>query len=131
VPPSRPRPRFGTVESIDVWSVAKVSFPFYVVIVALVIGAGLLLWAFLVGSGTTESFEEFVIDAGYSDFEFLPDQMFEAGVKGGLIFVVVGTFANVVVAILFNILSSMVGGLRLATVERPPRRRPHEEPPRP
>ena len=116
------RRAFDTVERIDVWSVAKVSLPFYVLVVALVIAAGLLLWAFLVGSGSTESFEEFVIDAGYSDFEFLPDQMFMAGIKGGLILIVMGTAANVLFAVLFNILSSMVGGLRLATMERPGRR---------
>ena len=117
------RRAFDTVERIDVWSVAKVSLPFYALLVALVIGGGLLLWAFLVGSGTTESFEDFVIEAGYSDFEFLPDQMFGAALRGGLIFIVVGTATNILLTVLFNILSSMVGGLRLATVERPLRRR--------
>lgn len=115
--------RYDTVVRVDVWSVAKVSLPFYAAVVVLVIAAGLLLWAFLVGSGSTESFEEFVVDAGYADFEFLPDQMFEAAVRGGLIFIAVGTGANVVLAVLFNILSDMVGGVRLATVERPRRQR--------
>ena len=118
------QPPHRIVQSVDVWSVAKVSLPFYAAVVAVVVGIGVVFWALLVGAGATGDFERFIVeDVGYANFEFLPDQMFRAAVTGGLILVVVGTASNILLAVLFNILSDMIGGVRLITVERPIRRR--------
>ena len=107
---------------IDPWSVAKVSLPLYLCAIATVVGLLVLLWAVLVGSGSVDSFEQFVEDTGYSDFEFVPSQMFSGLQRIGVILLVVGTAINVVAVIIFNLLSAMLGGLAVDTVDKPTRR---------
>lgn len=113
----------AVVYRIDPWSVAKVSLPFYICAVATWVLLLVLLWGFLVSTGSVKDFENFVEDTGYRNFEFVPRQMF-AGIRTiGLILVVVGTVFNVVATIVFNLLSSMLGGLQVVTVDKPSRRR--------
>lgn len=112
----------SVVYSVNVWSVAKVSLPFYLAAVATGVGLLVLLWAFLVGTGSVDAFESFVEDTGYRDFEFLPSQMLSGLWGVALILVVMGTLFNVVAAIIFNLLSSMLGGLQVVTVDKPTRR---------
>lgn len=107
---------------IDPWSVAKVSAPLYLCAVATVVGLLVLLWGVLVGSGSVESFEKFVEDTGYSSFEFVPSQMFAGLERIAVILVVLGTAFNVVAVIIFNLLSAMLGGLQVDTVDKPTRR---------
>ena len=113
----------AVLHRIDPWSVAKVSLPFYLCAIATWVGLLALLWAVLVGTGSVKDFENFVEDTGYRNFEFVPSQMF-AGVRSiGLILVVVGTAFNVVAVIVFNLLSSLLGGLQVVSVDKPSRRR--------
>ncbi len=117
-----PEQHRAVVYSVDPWSVAKVSLPFYLATIATLVGLLVLLWAMLVGTGSVESFESFVEDTGYRNFEFVPSQML-SGVWGiALVLVVVGTAFNVVAVIIFNLLSSMLGGLQVVTVDKPTRR---------
>ena len=117
-----PEQHRAVVYSVDAWSVAKVSLPFYLATIATLVGLLVLLWAMLVGTGSVESFESFVEDTGYRNFEFVPSQML-SGVWGiALVLVVVGTAFNVVAVIIFNLLSSMLGGLQVVTVDKPTRR---------
>ena len=121
--PKRAPAHRAVVHRIDPWSVAKVSLPFYICAVATWVLLLVLLWGLLVSTGSVKDFENFVEDTGYRNFEFVPSQMF-AGVRSiGLILVVVGTMFNVVAAIVFNLLSSMIGGLQVVTAEKPRRRR--------
>ena len=112
----------AVVYKIDPWSVAKVSLPFYLCAIATVVGLLVLLWAVLVGSGSVDSFEKFVEDTGYSNFEFVPSQMFSGLERVAVILLVVGTAFNVVAVIIFNLLSAMLGGLQVDTVDKPTRR---------
>lgn len=108
--------------NIDPWSVAKVSLPLYLCAIATVVGLLVLLWLVLVGSGSVESFEKFVEDSGYTSFEFVPSQMV-SGLEGiALILLVAGTAFNVVAVVIFNLLSAMLGGLAIDTVDKPTRR---------
>ena len=117
-----PEQHRAVVYSIDVWSVAKVSLPLYVAAFAAVVGLLVLLWAMLVATGSVDAFESFVEDTGYRNFEFVPSQML-SGVWGiALVLVIAGTAFNVVAVIVFNLLSSMLGGLQVVTVDKPTRR---------
>lgn len=107
---------------IDPWSVAKVSLPFYLCALATVVGLLALLWAALVGSGSVGSFEQFVEDTGYRSFELVPSQMLAGLQRVALILLVVGTAFNVVAVVIFNLLSAMLGGLQVDTVDKPTRR---------
>ena len=122
--PKRSAPaRRAVVYRIDPWSVAKVSLPFYLCAVATSVLLLVLLWGVLESTGSVKDFENFVEDTGYRNFEFVPGQMF-AGLRTiGVILVVVGTLVNVVATIVFNLLSSMIGGLQVLTIDKPSRRR--------
>ena len=123
--PRRPVQHRAVIYKIDPWSVAKVSLPFYICAIASVVGLLTLFWALLVGSGSVHSFEKFVEDTGYSNFEFVPSQMFSAVRSAGLILVVVGTVSNVIMVTIFNLLSGLIGGLQVLTVDKPSRRGRH------
>ena len=56
-------------------------------------------------------------DAGFDGFRFSPPQMLRAVVLIGLILVVTGTLANLLLAKLFNVLSDTVGGIRITLAE--------------
>ena len=117
-----PEQHRAVVYSIDVWSVAKVSLPFYLAAIATWVGLLVLLWGLLVSTGSVDSFESFVEDTGYRNFEFVPSQMMSGLWAAAVILVVVGTAFNVVAVIVFNLLSSMLGGLQVVTVDKPTRR---------
>ena len=117
-----PEQHRAVVYSIDVWSVAKVSLPFYLAAIATWVGLLVLLWGLLVSTGSVDSFESFVEDTGYRNFEFVPSQMMSGLWGAAVILVVVGTAFNVVAVIIFNLLSSMLGGLQVVTGDKPTRR---------
>ena len=50
--------------------------------------------------------------------EFVPDQMFQALVVGGAAGILVATFMTVLGAVLFNLISDLVGGVKLSMVEQ-------------
>ncbi len=113
----------AVIYSIDVWSVAKVSLPFYLCAIATWVGLLVLLWGLLVSTGSVDAFESFVEDTGYRNFEFVPSQMFDGVRTAAVILIVVGTVFNVVAVIVFNLLSAMLGGLQVVTLDKPSRRR--------
>jgi hypothetical protein len=106
------------VRKIDPWSVLKVSLIFYVCMYVILMIASVLLWSAAASSGTVDNIEDFVIDLGFSDFEFKADQMFRAAVFGGAILMVVGTGFTVLVSVLFNMISDLVGGIRVTMIEQ-------------
>jgi len=105
-----------TVRRFDPWSVLKVSLVFYVCgyIVAMV--AGVLLWN--LGSGAVDNIESFIKDYGtFEVFEFKPDVILRVSLLLGAIFVVVLTGLTVLAAVLFNLISDLVGGIRVVVLE--------------
>ena len=92
--------------------------------------AGLVLWAAATATGLRENIEKFIGDLIASDdFRILGPTMFRASVVGGLVLVVMGTGANVLLAVLYNLISDVVGGIIVVFEERPTRRRPRVQPP--
>ena len=60
------------------------------------------------------------------EFKFEDDRIFQAFILGGIVLVLAGAAANVVLALLFNLMSDLTGGVRVTVLEEdpPPRRRP-------
>ena len=93
--------------------------------------AGVILWSFAVGSGTVDNVENFVQELfALESFEFNADEIFRASAIGGLVLVVAGSGFTVLMAVLFNLISDLTGGVRFTVVEeetarpRPKRTRP-------
>ena len=86
--------------------------------------AGLVLWAAATATGLRENIEKFIGELiASNDFQILGPTMLRASVLGGLILVVMGTGANVLMAVLYNLISDVIGGITVVFEERPTRRR--------
>ena len=106
---------------LDPWSVLKLSLVYYLAVFVVILVAGVLLWAGASAAGVVGNIETFMVDIGFEDFKFLPSKLFGGVALGGLVLVVAGTFANVLRASLLNLMSDVVGGIKLTLQEDVPR----------
>lgn len=102
---------------LDPWSVLKLSLVYYLAVFIVVLVAGVLLWSGAEAAGVVGNIENFMIDIGFDDFKFIPSELLGGVALGGLVLVVAGTCANVLLTALFNLMSDVVGGLKLTLQE--------------
>jgi len=119
------------VRHVEPWSVLKLSLIFYFCLWGIMLIAGVILWSLAVGSGIIDNIENFIQKLFALDsFAFNADQIFRASAVGGLVLVVAGAGFTVLMAVLFNLISDVTGGIRFTVVEeetarpRPKRIRP-------
>ena len=105
------------VRSIDAWSVFKVSIVFYLAMYAVCLIAGVLLWNVAYSTGTIDNISSFFESFGWKSFQFKGGEIFHNAWIIGLFLVVGLTGLNVVLATLFNLITDLVGGLRLTVLE--------------
>ena len=80
--------------------------------------AGVLLWSAAVGSGVVENIEGFIEEVmSFEVWEFQADEIFRGGAIAGVVLTVAGVAFNVLLAILFNLISDLVGGVRVTILE--------------
>lgn len=122
---ARARTSRVVVRRVDPWSVLKLSLLFYLCVCLVLLVAGCILWAGASAAGVVENIEGFVSDIGFDDFRFVAADILRASTIGGLVLVVSGTLANTLLAVLFNLMGDVVGGLKVTLAEdvRKPRRR--------
>jgi hypothetical protein len=116
----RPRVRKVTrvVRRIDTWSVLKVSVLFYVVMFVILLVAGVLLWNLAESTGTVRNVEGFIRDLfNLEKFDVSGRELFRASWTLGVFLVIAGTGLNVTMAVLFNLISDLVGGIRVTVLE--------------
>ena len=112
------------IRRVDPWTVLKFSALLYLSTYFVLLVAGIVLWAVATGTGVRGNIESFVGELIASErFEFKAGQILRSSILGGAVLVVVGTFFNVLWAVLFNLISDVVGGIGISVEERPPRRR--------
>ena len=112
------------VRRIEPWTVLKFSVLLFATLYLVILVAGLVLWAAATATGLRDNVESFIGELIASeDFKILGPTMFRASVVGGLVLVVMGTGANVLLAVLYNLISDVVGGVIVVFEERPTRRR--------
>ena len=106
------------VRHVDPWSVLRLSLVFYFCLFVIVMVAGTLLYNLAGAAGTISSIESFIKDIGaFKTFSFKGGTIFRASFLAGLILVVAGTAFNVLLAVLFNLISDLVGGVRITVIE--------------
>ena len=105
------------VRRVDPWSVLKLSIVFYLSVCIVLLVAGVLLWSAASSAGVIDNFESFMVEIGFDDFRFLPGQILRGAALGGLVLVVAGTFANVLLATLYNLIGDVLGGVKLTLAE--------------
>jgi len=120
------------IRHIEPWSVFKISLIFYACMWIIMVLAGVLLWSVAVSSGVIESAESFIatlVGSEEGDFLIEGEQIFTSYALGGLVLGIAGVAFNVLLCVMFNLISDLTGGIRMTVVEeesarfRPPRRR--------
>jgi hypothetical protein len=115
----RPRVRRVTrvVRHVDPWSVFKVALVFNLVLYFVLLTAGVLLWNVAHATGTIDNLERFFESFGWSEFEFDGGAIYHSTWIAGLFGVAGLTGAAVLAATLFNLITDLVGGVRLTVLE--------------
>ena len=115
---------------IEVWSVLKISILFFTCLWAVFLIAGFIVWGVAESSGTVDKLESLITELFALDtFNFDGKQIFKGYAFGGLILAIAGSTLNVLMVLLFNLISDLTGGLRVTMIEEetvrpsPPRRR--------
>ncbi len=103
---------------VDLWSVLKVSFCFYLAGLAMLLIAGLVVWLLLDASGGIHNFERFMGDImSAKDYRLVAPQILLGSALIGLVVVALMTIITVIAAALYNVFSDLVGGVEVTLVE--------------
>ena len=115
----KPRVRKVTrvVRSVDPWSVFKIAIVASLVLYVIAITSGVLLWNVAYATGTIDNVERFFESFGWSSFEFNGGEIYHSAWIGGLFAALGLTGLAVLGAALFNLITDLVGGIRLTVLE--------------
>lgn len=105
------------VRDIDPWSVFKIGLIFHFVIYLIVLVALVLLWSVASATGTIDNIQQFMKSFGWESFQFKGGQLFVNVTILGLLAVVLGTALWVLAATIFNLITDLVGGIRVTVLE--------------
>lgn len=118
---STPKPRVRRVSrvirDIDPWSVFKVGLAFHLVCYFVALISLVLLWNVAQSTGTLDNVENFLESFGWQTFKFDGSQLFANLSILGLFGVVLGTGLWVLLATIFNLITDLVGGVRVTVLE--------------
>lgn len=113
-----------TLRYVDPWSVFRVALVAHLVLYVVFLLAGVLLWNVANATGTVDNVERFMESFGWESFEFKGGELFHQAWVLGL-FAVVGLTGLAVLAVTtFNLITDLVGGIRVTVLEGRPARRP-------
>ena len=105
------------IRDVDAWSVFKVALVVHAALYVVALVTGLLLWNVASATGTIDNIESFLTSFGWDSFTFKGGQMFTSGALLGLFMVILGTGLWVLAAVIFNLVTELVGGVRVTVLE--------------
>ena len=105
------------IRDIDVWSVFKVGLVFSLFLYAVCLTAGVMLWQVAQNTGTVDNVERFFESFGWQSFQLKGGAIFHSAWTGGLFLVIGLTGLFVLGATLFNLITDLVGGVRVTVLE--------------
>ena len=105
------------VRHIDPWSAFKMGVVFSLAAYVVGLTAGVLLWRVADSTGTLGNVERWFTQFGWEKFELKGDEVFAAARTLGLFLSIAMTGLVVLLATLFNLVSDVVGGLRISVLE--------------
>ena len=120
-PQLEPRPRMRRVvrilREIDVWSVFKVALVVHAACVIVAMLTLTLLWSVASASGTIDNVENFLESFGWDTFTFRGADLFVNAAGVLILLGVLGTGVWVIAAVVFNLVTELVGGIRVTVLE--------------
>lgn len=111
------------VRSVDAMTVLKFSGLFYLSMYTVLLVAGIVLWTVASIFGVIDNLSELaheLFDYKRGSLEALA--LLVGSALGGIVVVVIGTGMNVLAAVLYNLISDVVGGVEISVVEEDIRR---------
>jgi hypothetical protein len=105
------------VRHVDTWSVFKVALVFNVFLYVVLLTSGVLLWQVAQNTGTIDNVERFFETFGWQTFELHGGEIYHNAWVAGLFLVVGLTGLAVLLATLFNLITDLVGGIRVSVLE--------------
>jgi len=105
------------IRRFDLWSVLRFSLLFYLCLFLILLVAGIVLWLVATITGVRGNIENFISDLIASKFHFLGLQLLRGSAIGGLLLVLLGSGFNVLMALLYNLISDVVGGIEVSVLE--------------
>ena len=125
---SAPRRTRVVVRKVGPLSVLKFSLLFYLCLMLIVLFAMVIVYGVLAAAGAIDSLETvlgYVFGTGTTStggaepIEINGGSLFMWGLFGGLAFVAVWSVINVFIAMLYNLISDIIGGVEVTLAERP------------
>lgn len=106
---------------VDTWSVARFAVLLYSCALVVFMASTIGLWIVATASGAIPSIEHFITQLfALKHFHFKVVQLFFATFALGIIWVFAATLFTVVTAVLYNLISDVVGGIELTMLEEQP-----------
>ncbi len=106
------------VRYVSPWSVFKVSLLFSVCLWLILMVAGVILWQGAEGSGMVANIEKFLAKLlAEQSFTIDGRELFRATAIAGVMLVFAGSAFSVLLALLFNVISDITGGIRFTVLE--------------
>ena len=105
------------IREIDPWSAFRVGIVFHGVLYLMALIALVLLWSVASATGTIDNIEQFLESFGWESFQFNGVQLFFNTMFLGLFVVVLLTAIWVLCATVFNLITDLVGGIRVSVLE--------------
>jgi hypothetical protein len=106
------------VRSVDTWTVLRFSVLFYASVLVVVLVAGILLWVAASSVGLIDNIEDFLEELLVVDtFRISGFRLLASSFVGGLVLVLLGTGANVLMAVVYNLTADIVGGIEVTVLE--------------
>lgn len=116
--PLRGRRVRRVVRRIDPRSVLKFSLVFYLCVFVALLVAGVVLWIVASAAGVVSNVETFIGDLfALERFRFEAGQILRGTALGGTALVLLGTAANVLAVVLYNLISDVIGGIEIVVLE--------------
>lgn len=112
-----PRSTGVVLTRIQPASVLRISILFYLSLCLALLVAGVLLWLGATSIGLVGNIEGFMDEVGFTDFRLRGRPMLFASMLAGLVLVVAGSLANYLMAVLYNLIGDVVGGIKVVLTE--------------
>jgi hypothetical protein len=116
-PRHRVRKVTRVIRDVDAWSVFKVAAVLHAALYFVVLITGFLLWNVGSATGTIDNVEQFLGSFGWDSFEFQGAELFRSFAFFGLFGIVLGAGIWVLAAVVFNLITELVGGIKVTVLE--------------
>lgn len=108
--------RRTTVSHVSIATVIKVSVMFYLLFLAVIVVAAMLLWVVADQTGVVTSIDKSVRSLfSLKSFVLHASAVAEYTAAAGALLGLAGTLANILAALIYNLIADVVGGIRLRT----------------